>query len=185
MTPEMKEGASPLNPVHWTLHAEDHLALWGRNRENLLSDINGLLAAAASVGDAFFFERWGAVCQAVARYSFGAKPITGKREWQDGVWVSETRWEDDWQAPAPRPQPKRNLVIEIVKARQRLYFELHRLPTNPELAEFILEQQAEAGRLPKNQNPKTFVKNIATTIRREGLSTCVIERKKKSGDNKA
>lgn len=168
------------NPKHITCNNWE--SLFKRARSNLLTDIQALLHTASEVGDFGFFNQWGQTCLSVARYYFGAKHIRGKRNWRSGVWTSETEWEGIENGKDSSPTVKSPLRIQILKARLHLYLEHHRIPTNDEVAELIIDQLMKIGRWPPGRNPKTFVKTVAKTTMRLGLSTCVIERKVKNGD---
>lgn len=179
---DMLARATTSEPLIITLEEASKLGVWQRAREQVQGDIVELLSVATSVADSYFFKCWGNVCHAIAIYSFNVQRVSGSREWKNGKWVSDIKW-DSLKIAAPRPQAKRLLVIEIVKARQQLWFELNkRRPTNPEVAEWIIREREKRGVIPKKFDPKKFVKTVATTSKRLGFSTCVIERKVKNGD---
>lgn len=179
---EMRAQATCWNPIRVTLEPKSFLAVWERAREQVLGDIGELLNAAASVADSYFFQCWGNACQAVARYSYNVQRLSGTMDWKNGEWVSGIKLDDSSSLRTSRLQPARALVIEIVKARQRLWFDLEgRIPSHPEVAQLIIQERAKRGTLPKRFDPKKFVKTVATTSKRLGLTTVVV-RKVKNGD---
>jgi hypothetical protein len=151
----------------------DFKELWNRAWENLQADISGLLCAATKVADFCFFEAWGEVCMAVVEHAFGFNRILSRIKCQDGEWKSEILRQNLEERKATR-----SLLMEICTARLNLYFDLGRLPTNPETADEILKWREAEKRLDPNQSRESHIRTVSTTVRRRGLSTCVVTSQK-------
>lgn len=155
----------------------DFSGIWRRCRDRVRQDVNKLVQAAIIAGDNTFFKCWGEACSSVAAYSFGAQEVIARRNWCNGQWIGDVRWQD---VPHAKPQARSRFLIDLCTARLSFRCARGRIPTDTETAQVLIQMQQAKGSLPKafTADPKGYQKRLAASIRtvckRNGFSRVTI-----------
>lgn len=143
----------------------NEMEVWGRARNRILDTVSSLCGVAAQAGDAYFFQRWGDVCNAVGEIAFDIRDWRGSQTWQNGRFSGEMQnfWISDSKRTTRSPQR-----LKILNARLALFMSLSRIPFDDEVADYLIAQNPTG-----KQSRTSLIKAVTVTCKRLALSRLV------------